>query len=696
MKIRLKLPIAFGLTVAMVALVAIIAWVGHQRVMQANYVDQSMETLYQGLVDFEAKRDAFRVSHTQENSDAVKASISALTGNVSTLLQDPKLATKAESLTLINDQVSALEAEFQAYSDKAFESDDLQASNTIATKQFRAQAKDLAETARERSDNLGKLIARVDTQLENADQVESYSKLVSLVGAAQRMRGRVGDAQAAEEFSLRLVQNILIIENAKGEYIATASPESQAEIDGAAKQIFLTSLRLKKLLSGEAAETVDAMLKSVRELRATFSTIVTLEAERADLYQQMIEAGSNVKQIVSETVEDAKKSMISAGELSLTLMLVGVAVAIAIAAVVSLTMTRSIIRPVDQIIGAMSALRQGDYSKEIAVDGRRDEFGDMLQAVEVFRQNGMENEKLREEQEQLRIERDAADKRAAQERRQAILDMADDLEHRIKSAVDKITGSVTTVKTTSQKMTQNAEQTGDEASTVSGASAEATSNVQTVSAASTELTSSIEEISRQVSQVSNNLREGVMNAQAANQQVVSLSEAAKSIGEVVSLITDIANQTNLLALNATIEAARAGDAGKGFAVVASEVKSLANQTAKATEQIESQIKEIQSQTRDSVSSIEDVTKMISGIDEMASGIAAAVEEQHAATGDIAQNVEMAARGTESVSQSITLVADAANQTGNLSSELRDVASELEVESAHLAGEVNKFLAELRA
>src|SRR5208282_1352087 len=79
-----------------------------------------------------------------------------------------------------------------------------------------------------------------------------------------------------------------------------------------------------------------------------------------------------------------------------------------------------------------------------------------------------------------------------------------------------------------------------------------------------------------------------------------LSAAAQKIGDVLQLIQTIASQTNLLALNATIEAARAGEAGRGFAVVASEVKSLATQTAKATEEISSQINSIQGATREAV------------------------------------------------------------------------------------------------
>ena len=89
-----------------------------------------------------------------------------------------------------------------------------------------------------------------------------------------------------------------------------------------------------------------------------------------------------------------------------------------------------------------------------------------------------------------------------------------------------------------------------------------------------------------------------------------LAESAHKIGHVVGLITNIAGQTNLLALNATIEAARAGDAGKGFAVVASEVKNLASQTAKATEEIRSQIGQIQTATKEAVDAIRGITSTV--------------------------------------------------------------------------------------
>ena len=165
---------------------------------------------------------------------------------------------------------------------------------------------------------------------------------------------------------------------------------------------------------------------------------------------------------------------------------------------------------------------------------------------------------------------------------------------------------------------------------------------------------------------------------------------------MVGLINDIAGQTNLLALNATIEAARAGDAGKGFAVVASEVKNLASQTARATEEISSQIKAVQDETSSAVGAIGGITTTIAQINEIATSIASAVEEQGAATGEISRSVQQAAQSTQEVSRNIESVNQAAQTTGQSASEVKDVSNSLSGEVASLEAEVNKFLDRVRA
>jgi methyl-accepting chemotaxis protein len=217
-----------------------------------------------------------------------------------------------------------------------------------------------------------------------------------------------------------------------------------------------------------------------------------------------------------------------------------------------------------------------------------------------------------------------------------------------------------------------------------------------VATATEELSTSVKEISQQVGYSANVIGQAMTQASDTNEHIKGLAAAAQQIGEVVKLINDIASQTNLLALNATIEAARAGDAGKGFAVVASEVKTLAGQTAKATDEIASQIGAIQEATRVSVQSIEMITATIAKVNETATAIASAVEQQGAATHEIARNVSEAAKGTAEVSANIAGVSQAAQHTGAAASQVLSSAAELSRNGELLKAKVDDFLREVRA
>jgi methyl-accepting chemotaxis protein len=217
-----------------------------------------------------------------------------------------------------------------------------------------------------------------------------------------------------------------------------------------------------------------------------------------------------------------------------------------------------------------------------------------------------------------------------------------------------------------------------------------------VAAATEELSGSISEISRQVGESARIAAQAVEQVAKSEVTVTELANAANRIGEVVGLINTIAAQTNLLALNATIEAARAGEAGKGFAVGASEVKSLATQTARATEGITAQVSAIQGSTQEAVDTIKGIGQIIDKMSEIATTVAAAVEEQGAATAEIARNIQQAASGTQNVSNNIVGVSSAANETGETASDVLQSSDGLAAESEALSNEVGRFLARIKA
>ena len=363
--------------------------------------------------------------------------------------------------------------------------------------------------------------------------------------------------------------------------------------------------------------------------------------------------------------------------------------AIVLGSILAFFIGRAIARPVVDMTSAMRKLADGDLQVQIPAVGRADEIGEMASAVQVFQDQAIAVEKMKAEKEEQ-------DRSAEAEKRQQMVELADSFETTVGSIIGTVSSAATELQHTAQSMTSTAEETNSQSAAVAAASEEASANVQTVAAATEELTASISEISRQINESNSIAQKAVQDADAANEDVKGLAQAARTIGDVVSLISDIAEQTNLLALNATIEAARAGEAGKGFAVVASEVKSLANQTAKATEEIASQVENMQSATSGTVESIQKITDVIKQISGNATAISAAVEQQNGATKEISRNVQEASAGTQDVASNITKVRSAAEETGTSSGQVLDAAGELSQQSETLRSEVDSFIAGLRA
>jgi PAS domain S-box-containing protein len=278
------------------------------------------------------------------------------------------------------------------------------------------------------------------------------------------------------------------------------------------------------------------------------------------------------------------------------------------------------------------------------------------------------------------------------EERRAVIETAISTFHnRAENLLRSVTGNAEEMRSTAADLLNASDYSARRVESAVQTSNEASTNVETAAIAAEELSSSIVSVGQQLNQSADVVRLAVDEAQITNQDIGALAQAAQKIGHVIKLIRNIAGQTNLLALNATIEAARAGEAGRGFAVVASEVKSLAVQTAKATEDISSQILEVQNLTGKAVEAIGRIVHRMGDIDGYTSATAAAAEQQSVATKEISRNVAGAADGAKLIVSVMSELAGAATKTQQSAQTVLAASESVEEAAATLRREVEGFL-----
>jgi methyl-accepting chemotaxis protein len=634
--------------------------------------------------------------------------LTKIDGQVEHLSAVSENAARNLQVSQLTEKMRRSSTRFKAVGDesavKEFNDAQAQATELLATaakvttsSERRVLYNDVSTKIGEVKQNFDKLV-QLGTKMK-ADRAKLFSTGDQMAAATDHLleAARATGDQALTDVAADARGSVLLVRIANWRFLATSDPKGPATFKTSVEKAGATIAALEKIASAERiAATVSALKSALRDYAASFEDLSAGMLQADDLFENVIRA-TNVK--IDEQQEVARKSLVAdlnstktaTSEIISTTTLTQEILAgfgLLLGLVLAFFIGRSIVGPVTGMTAAMTKLAGGDKAVAIPAQDSKDEIGDMAKAVDVFKQNMIRADELAAEQK--------AEQEKKEQRQLAIEGYIATFESGVRTSLDTLASAATEMRATSQSMSATAEETSAQATTVAAAAEEASANVQTVATATEELSSSVSEIGRQVSESTRIAGQAVDEANRTNTTVQGLSAAAQKIGDVVKLISDIASQTNLLALNATIEAARAGDAGKGFAVVASEVKSLANQTAKATEEISAQVAAMQGATSEMVTAIHSIGGTIGTINEIATTIAAAVEEQGAATQEIARNVHEAAQGTGQVSSNIVGVNQAASETGTAANQVLTSAEELGKQAETLRGDVDSFLAKIRA
>jgi methyl-accepting chemotaxis protein len=363
------------------------------------------------------------------------------------------------------------------------------------------------------------------------------------------------------------------------------------------------------------------------------------------------------------------------------------AIAVLLAGAGAVIIWRAVVRPLAEITRVTEAVAEGAAAIAIPFGGRSDEIGALARSIIIFEHAMRDNEGLN------RATRAAEERARHQEKLAATISQ---FNAEVETTLAKLGRICESMLGASTRLSCAAEYASTRTATATTASTEVSASVRDIALAVDELAASITEIDRQVAHSDSIAHQAVDEVEQTNATVKELDEVAARIGDVVDLITGIASQTNLLALNAAIEAARAGDAGRGFAVVAGEVKALAGETAKATENIGTQIGDMQHATLRSLEATFAIEKVIRQIGGISGSIAAAVSQQRAATHRIVRSAEIAAKRTVESVNEVERMGAAAADTRLSASAVKTVADDLSSVAAHIRRQIDQFFEQLHA
>ena len=528
---------------------------------------------------------------------------------------------------------------------------------------------------------------------------DQLARLSALDGMVYRYAETANTASALRDIGGRqsgFLQNLVVARKPLSDDQRSTMLVLQGQIDqiwsrlSAVRDLPTTPANLRDGVGKVQGGFIDGFGATKKELSAQYSTGnfpydgSAYREKTFPLYADILALRDAFYDAAAANVAEAYNKALLGAVMSVAAVLAALAIGIAVLILVN----RRVTKPLTELTDVIGRIADGTRDLEINYRERSDEMGTLANAIGVLQDKSAEADRLSREQTE------------AEEHREARRRKMEALTHNFSELMDGVCRSLAEaaggMKQSAESLNLSAETTASRATAVAEAARAATSGVNTVASASEELHASINEITRQMADAASSSSSAKAQALDTTAKVQSLAESARRIGDVVQLIRTVAAQTNLLALNATIEAARAGEAGRGFAVVASEVKSLATQTARATEEIESQITAIQGETGATVVAIEKIASVVNDISSVSGSIAVSVEQQSAATREIARNVQQTAARTDEVSSSITLVSTAASDTQDSAGLLLTAAATLANQAVDLRREFEAFVADVKA